>query len=83
MSERSLLGFAASEENPDDVLVVSRGEALQRRRRGTGAEHLLRHHGPSGAMHYGRVDEVEWPERNRVRLSLSREAMQPPVLLAG
>ena len=32
--------------------------------------------GSSGATHYGGVDEVEWPEPHRLRLSLNREAAE-------
>src|SRR3954469_15524955 len=79
-AERSLLGFAASEDNPDDVLVVARGKRFGADEVALGMDTYCVITGISGATHYGGVDEVSWPEPNRVRLSLSREASETLML---
>ncbi len=79
-AERSLLGFAASEDNPDDVLVIARGKRFGAEDVALGMDTYCLITGTSGATHYGGVDELSWPEPNRVRLSLSREAAEALML---
>jgi hypothetical protein len=79
-AERSLLGFAASEENPDDVLVLARGKRFSADDVALGMDTYCVITGTSGATHYGGVDDVEWPEPDRVQLSLSREAAETLML---
>ena len=58
-AERSLLGFAASEDNPDDVLVVARGKRFGSEEVALGMDTYCVITGISGATHYGGVDEVD------------------------
>jgi hypothetical protein len=75
-AERSLLGLAASAENPDDVFVVARAHRVDARESALGMDTYFLVTGTSGATHYGGVEEVGWPEPNRLRLDLTAEAAE-------
>ena len=79
-AERSLLGFAASEDNPDDVLVVARGKRFTAQDSALGQDTYCVITGISGATHFGGIDEVSWPEPNRLRLELDRAASEALML---
>ena len=75
-AERSLLAFAASAENPDDVLIVARAKRVSAQDAALGMDTYCVITGSSGATHYGGVDDVEWPAEDRLRLVLSRDAAE-------
>jgi immunity protein 10 of polymorphic toxin system len=75
-AERSLLAFAASEEHPDDVLIVARSKRPTAQDAALGQDTYCVVTGSSGARHYGGIDEVEWTASDRLRLSLSRDAAE-------
>jgi hypothetical protein len=75
-AERSLLAFAASEENPDDVLLVARAVRFTAEDAALGTDTYCIVTGSSGATHYGGIDAVEWREPHRLRLSLGRDAAE-------
>jgi hypothetical protein len=79
-AERSLLGFAASEENPDDVLVIARAHRVDARSAALGMDTYCVITGTSGATHYGGIDATEWPGSNRLRLRLSADAAETLML---
>ena len=75
-AERGLLAFAASAENPEDVLIVARSKRVSAQDAALGMDTYCVITGSSGATHYGGVDDVEWPSEDRLRLVLSREAAE-------
>lgn len=81
---RSMLGFAASDENPDDVFVVARSHQVGAQESALGMDTYCLITGSSGATHFGGVTGIGWPEPRRLRLSLERAAaealMLPPEL---
>jgi hypothetical protein len=75
-ADRSLLGLAASEDNPDDVFVVARAHRFDAQDRALGMDTYCLITGTSGATHYGGVEDVDWPEPTHLRLDLSAEASE-------
>jgi hypothetical protein len=79
-AERSLLGFAASEENPDDVLVLARDHRVGPSDAALGMDTYCIITGTSGATHYGGIDTAEWPAPDRLRLCLNADAAETLML---
>jgi hypothetical protein len=77
---RSMLGFAASDENPDDVLVVARSHQVGAQESALGMDTYCLITGTSGATHFGGVSGLAWLERRRLRLSLDRAAAEALML---
>jgi hypothetical protein len=77
---RSMLGFAASDENPDDVLVVARSHQVGAQEKALGMDTYCLITGSSGATHFGGVTSIAWPEARRLRLSRAREAAEALML---
>ncbi len=77
---RSMLGFAASDENPDDVLVVARSHQVGAQEVALGMDTYCLITGTSGATHFGGVTAIAWPEAARLRLSLNRSAAEALML---
>jgi hypothetical protein len=75
-AEQGLLAFAASAENPDDVLIVARAKRVSAQDASLGMDTYCVITGSSGATHYGGVDAVEWPAGDRLRLILNRDAAE-------
>jgi immunity protein 10 of polymorphic toxin system len=75
-AEHSLLAFAASEEHPDDVLIVARAKRMTAQDAALGQDTYCVVTGSSGARHYGGIDEVEWTSSDRLHLSLTRDAAE-------
>jgi hypothetical protein len=75
-ADRSLLGLAASEENPDDVFVVARAHRVGAQEAALGMDTYCLITGSSGATHYGGVEDVDWPEPTHLRLDLTAAAAE-------